>query len=136
VRTAARQYPRPAGGGFTLLFFLTVPAAFLYLSGAAGVARHDTLYAALLAAVWSFYFIHDKLLRIRVFGPRPGSPPGSVMPAAPDRLTPGPPWGSSSGSAVMAAIKAYSRVVMGVPSLSCVQTMWTMNIARRWLPEC
>src|SRR5581483_3897751 len=69
ARTAARRYPSPAAGGFTLLLFLTIPAAFLYLSGAAGVARHDSLYAALLAAVWGFYFIHDKLLRIRVLGP-------------------------------------------------------------------
>ncbi len=52
-----------------MLLLVTIPAAFLYLTGAVNVARHDTLYTALLAAVWGFYFIHDKLLRIRVLGP-------------------------------------------------------------------
>src|SRR5579872_4997108 len=56
-------------GGFALLWSVTLPAAFLYLSGAAGVARHDALYGTLLAAVWGFFFGHDKLLRVRVLGP-------------------------------------------------------------------
>jgi hypothetical protein len=56
-------------GGFGSLLSATIPIAFLYLSGAITVARHDGLYAALLAGVWGFYFLHDRLLRIRVLGP-------------------------------------------------------------------
>lgn len=52
-----------------MLLFVTIPAAFLYLSGAAHVARHDGLCMVLLAAVWGFYFLHDKLLQLRVLGP-------------------------------------------------------------------
>lgn len=55
-----------ATGGFTLLFLLTLPAAFLYLSGVAGLSRHDACYAALLAAVWGGYFLHERLLRSRL----------------------------------------------------------------------
>lgn len=69
VRYASRQYPRPDAGGFFLLCAVTFPAAFLYLSGAIDVARHDTLYAALLSAVWGFYLLHPPLLRIRILGP-------------------------------------------------------------------
>lgn len=46
-----------------MLFCLTLPVAFLYLSGAAHVARRDTLYAVLLASIWSLYFLHPSLLR-------------------------------------------------------------------------
>ena len=53
-------------GGFSLLLFVTIPAAFAYLSGAVHVARHDALYAALLIAVWGLYFSSDKLLRTRL----------------------------------------------------------------------
>jgi len=48
---------------------LTIPAAFLYLSGAVDVARHDTLYASLLAVVWGLYFFNDKLLQTRLGPP-------------------------------------------------------------------
>lgn len=61
-----RHSSRPNAGGFTLLFFLTIPAAFVYLSRAVNVARHDALYAALLVAIWGFYFTHDRLLRTRL----------------------------------------------------------------------
>jgi hypothetical protein len=69
VRYASRPHPRSDAGGFVLLCALTFPAAFLYLSGAVSVARHDTLYAALLSSVWGFYLLHPPLLRIRVLGP-------------------------------------------------------------------
>lgn len=49
-----------------MLLFLTMPLISLYLSGAVKIARHDALYAALLAAVWSGYFTHDGLLRTRL----------------------------------------------------------------------
>jgi len=65
-RYASGQYSHSNAGGFPLLFFATIVAAFLYLSGAADVARHDVLYAALLAAVWGLYFSCDKLLRTRL----------------------------------------------------------------------
>jgi hypothetical protein len=79
-RRAVRQQPAPVGyisrvyyrhdaGGFILLLFLTIPAAFLYLSGAADVARHDTLYASLLVVVWGLYFFNDKLLQTRLGPP-------------------------------------------------------------------
>jgi len=45
---------------------VTLLAAFFYLSGAVGVARHDALYASLLTVIWSLYFAHDKLLRTRL----------------------------------------------------------------------
>jgi|SRR5579884_1696261 len=64
-----RQREWVHASGFGLLLSLTLPAAFLYLSGAVDVGRHDTLYAALLAAVWGFYFLHPPLLRVRVLGP-------------------------------------------------------------------
>jgi hypothetical protein len=66
LRYATRPYSRPDAGGFGLLLIVTLLVAFLYLTGAVSVARHDALYAALLAAVWSLYFIHDKLLRTRL----------------------------------------------------------------------
>jgi hypothetical protein len=66
VRYIIRPRRWDHSGGFGLLLFATILAAFLYLSGALDVARHDALYTALLAAVWSFYFIHDKLLRTRL----------------------------------------------------------------------
>lgn len=66
VLYAARPYSRPDAGGFTLLFCLTIPAVFLYMSGAVNVARHDRLYASLLAVVWGLYFFHDKLLQTRL----------------------------------------------------------------------
>jgi hypothetical protein len=65
-RYDSRPYLRPDPGGFALMMFLTVPAASLYLSGAVDVARHDTLYTALLAAAWGLYFFHDRLLRTRL----------------------------------------------------------------------
>ena len=49
-----------------MLLFVTIPAAFAYLSGAVNIARHDTLYTALLVAVWGFYFLHPPLLRTRL----------------------------------------------------------------------
>jgi len=64
-RRVIRRYSRPAYG-FFLLMYLTIPAAFLYLSGAAYMARHDGLYAVLLAAVWSVYFTSDTLRRTRL----------------------------------------------------------------------
>ena len=45
---------------------VTIPVTFLYLSGAVDVARHDAIYASLLAAVWGVYFVQDKLLRTRL----------------------------------------------------------------------
>lgn len=63
---SARRSFRPTGVGFTVLSFLSIVGAFVYLSGAVKIARHDALYAALLAAVWSVYFTHDKLLRTRL----------------------------------------------------------------------
>lgn len=66
VSYAARPYSRTNAGGFALLLLVTLPAASLYLSGAVDVARHDALYATLLAAVWGFYFTSDKLLRTRL----------------------------------------------------------------------
>jgi len=68
VRYVVRRRSWVHSGGFGLLLFVTIPAAFLYLSGAVDVKRHDTLYAVLLVAVWSFYFASGKLLRTR-FGP-------------------------------------------------------------------
>lgn len=65
----SRLYYRQDGGGFILLLFLTIPAAFLYLSGAVDVARHDTVYTALLAVVWGLYFFNDKLLQTRLGPP-------------------------------------------------------------------
>jgi len=69
--------PRPPGdvsrpqptGGFGLLLRATLVTAFLYLSGAVSVARHDILYAGLLAAVWGLYFASGPLLRTRLLGP-------------------------------------------------------------------
>ncbi len=69
VRYVVRPQSSVHSGGFALLLLVTIPTAFLHLSGAVNVARHDRLYEVLLAAVWGFYFIHDKLLRIRVLGP-------------------------------------------------------------------
>jgi hypothetical protein len=66
VRYIIRPYSHPDAGGFGLLLFVTIPAAFLYLSGAVDVARHDTLYASLLVVVWGLYFFHDKLLQTRL----------------------------------------------------------------------
>jgi hypothetical protein len=66
-RYAGGRYSRNSNaGGFPLLFFATIAAAFLYLSGVANVTRHDVLYAALLAAVWCVYFLYDKLLGTRL----------------------------------------------------------------------
>ena len=65
-RHVARPHSRPEAGGFCLLLFVTIPAALLYLSGAVDVARHDALYASLLAAVWGVYFLQDRLLRTRL----------------------------------------------------------------------
>jgi hypothetical protein len=66
VRYVVRRRSWVHSGGFGLLLLMTIPAAFLYLSGAVHVARHDTLYAALLAVVWGMYFTSDKLLRTRL----------------------------------------------------------------------
>ena len=49
-----------------MLLMLTLPVAFLYLSGAIAVPRCDILYAVLLSAIWGFYFIHDRLLETRI----------------------------------------------------------------------
>lgn len=65
VRYAAGSR-RVHSGGFGLLLLVTMPAAFAYLSGAVQMARHDSLYAAVLAAVWGLYFSCDKLLRTRL----------------------------------------------------------------------
>jgi hypothetical protein len=54
--------------GFGGLLLLTLVGAFLYLSGAAGIARHDALYAALLATFWGAYLIQIPLLRTRILG--------------------------------------------------------------------
>ncbi|HWG41176.1 MAG TPA: hypothetical protein VN688_00200 [Gemmataceae bacterium] len=69
VRYAVRPHSRPNAGGFSLLLFVTLPAAFLYLSGAAHVARYDALYTVLLAVAWGLYFLHPPLLKVPVFGP-------------------------------------------------------------------
>lgn len=66
VRYIIRPYSHPDAAAFGLLLFVTIPAAFLYLSGAVNVARHDALYASLLAVVWGLYFFHDKLLQTRL----------------------------------------------------------------------
>ncbi|HEY7330673.1 MAG TPA: hypothetical protein VH592_23740 [Gemmataceae bacterium] len=66
VYSASRPPSRSNSGGFTLLLFLTMPAAFLYLCGALHIARHDSLYAALMAMVWGAYFNSDKLLNTRL----------------------------------------------------------------------
>jgi hypothetical protein len=55
--------------GYSLLLLATLVGAFLYLTGAAGIARHDALYAVLLAAVWGLYLFHPLLLRTRRLGP-------------------------------------------------------------------
>jgi hypothetical protein len=47
----------------------TLLAVFFYLSGAGGLARHDTLYAALLVVIWVLYLFHPPLLKVRVLGP-------------------------------------------------------------------
>jgi hypothetical protein len=47
----------------------TLLAVFFYLSGAGGMARHDTLYAALLVAIWVLYLFQPPLLKVRVLGP-------------------------------------------------------------------
>lgn len=49
-----------------MLLFVTIPAAFLYLSEAVDVARQDLLYASLLVVVWGLYFFNDKLLQTRL----------------------------------------------------------------------
>src|SRR5689334_12282030 len=69
VLYAARPYSRVDAGGFILLLFLTIPAAFLYLSGVVDVARHDTFYASLLVVIWGLYFFNDKLLQTRLGPP-------------------------------------------------------------------
>ena len=66
VRYVIRPRSWVHSGGFSLLLFVTIPVAFLYLSGAVNVERHDALYAAMLAAVWGFYFASGKLLRTRL----------------------------------------------------------------------
>jgi len=66
VRYVVRRRSWVHSGGFSLLLFVTIVAAFLYLSGAVDVRRHDALYAALLTVVWSAYFTHDRLLRTRL----------------------------------------------------------------------
>ena len=63
VRSAARRSSRSSTAGFGLLLFVTMAVAFLYLSGALHVTRHDSLYAALLALVWGVYFTSGKWLR-------------------------------------------------------------------------
>lgn len=68
LRYGTRSYTRRDAGGFAFMITLTVPAAFLYLSGAVNVARHDALYTVLLIAVWGIYFIHPLLLRLPVLG--------------------------------------------------------------------
>ena len=57
-----------SSGGETQLGLLvaTLVLAWLYLSGAAGVARHDLLYGALLAGVWAVVFYWDALLGSRL----------------------------------------------------------------------
>jgi len=64
-----RRPAAPRAAGFTPLLWATLAMAWRYLSDTAGPARHDVLYAALLAAVWSFYFGLDVLLRTRGIGP-------------------------------------------------------------------
>lgn len=66
VRYGVRRRSWVHANGFVVLLFLTIPAAFLYLSGAAHFARHDTLYALLLAAVWGFYFTSERWLSSRL----------------------------------------------------------------------
>ena len=56
-------------GAFTLLLLATLILAFLYLSGAVGVARHDFFYTLLLAAAWCLYYAHAALLQTRMLGP-------------------------------------------------------------------
>lgn len=65
-RYAVRPNSRAGVSRFGQLLMVTLLGAFLYLTGAANVARHDALYAALLAAAWGFYFFHDRLLRTRL----------------------------------------------------------------------
>jgi hypothetical protein len=55
-------------GGFGGLMLVTLLAAWFYLSEAAGMARHDVLYGALLTSVWSVFFAFGALLRMRVVG--------------------------------------------------------------------
>ena len=68
LRALPRRSAPPRSAGFVLLLWITLLAVFLYLSGLAGWAKHDGLYAVLLTVVWGFYFAHDKLLRVRVLG--------------------------------------------------------------------
>lgn len=49
-----------------MLLFVTIPAAFVYLSGAVNFGRDDRLYEALLAAVWGIYLLHPPLLQTRL----------------------------------------------------------------------
>jgi hypothetical protein len=68
-RCVIRPYAHIDGGAFGLLLLATLLLACLYLSGAAGVERHDALYGALLAIVWGFFFAYEPLLKTRVLGP-------------------------------------------------------------------
>jgi hypothetical protein len=69
VRRVIRRHDGTQGLGYSLLLLATLTGAFAYLTGAAGVARHDGLYAVLLAAVWGLYLAHPLLLRTRRLGP-------------------------------------------------------------------
>ena len=66
VRSSPHRYARRRSLGFYLLLVATLVSAFVYLSGAASVARHDARYLALLVAVCVFYFLHEFLLATRL----------------------------------------------------------------------
>lgn len=69
VRYVIRLDTSSHAAGFGLLLAATMVATFLYLSELVRIARHDTLYAALLAAAWACYFASGPLLSMRVVGP-------------------------------------------------------------------
>jgi hypothetical protein len=66
-RHAVCRHPGRSSAGYELLRAATLLGAFVYLTFPA--ARHDSLYAALLAIVWGLYLILPLLLRVRVLGP-------------------------------------------------------------------
>ena len=69
VRYVIRLDTSCHAGCFGLLLAATLVATFLYLSELVGIARHNALYAALLATAWTCYFVSGPLLRVRVLGP-------------------------------------------------------------------
>src|SRR5579884_4101604 len=64
-----RQRDWVHASGFGLLLSLTLLPACRFLPGPVDVGMHDTLSAALLAAVCGFYVLAPPLLRVRGLSP-------------------------------------------------------------------